>query len=222
MSNWKWYKKSYNKSGKLVQEIQYPFPHNPLNGTTKIIENQYIGDTLISKVLNGKNDLVSETICINGSGIQDCKTINYGSLNNSSYKKLEKKYMVITKNDTIINLSKVIQLTEIGNQVDTLKNYEKPIFREQNKDSIENYKSIEYVKFDTINYSNLILYGFLKVRQNDTLSITYIQEIDINRETKFVERLTINYEQTRTDKSDTFWQKGKVFSSKPSTPPPTA
>ena len=203
MCKWKQYKRSYDIKGRLVQEILFPFPHNPLVRTTKIIENQYLGDTLISKVLNGKHDLVSETICINKRNFRECKTIHYGSLNSSFYKELENNYIVLTTKDTINNISKLIKLVENEGKLDTLKIDEKPIFRKQKNASIESSKLI---RFDTLDYSNLKLYGFCEVNQNDTLSITYVQELKINNESKLVEWLTINNQTHKIDKTETYWQ----------------
>ena len=202
---WIWYKKKFKPNGKLVEEINYPFPHNPMYSTTKITRTEERGDTIISTILNGKNEIASQSICVTKNKIRSCTHYRVATLNTSSFTKLEKPYILISTQDSIKNLRKNISIQVDGIRHDTLRTMENPLVY-QMIDTNKVNPIIKSHKIDTIVINGLTVFGHLITQDQDTTELGYFSELKLNNNTSVRSKLFINKENNSIFKNETIWE----------------
>lgn len=200
-------KKSYDKAGRLIQDIEFPFPHNPSYRTTRITSYEYKGDTTFTTILAGyePDQLASETITIRypGKG-QFSKTINYASLNSPSFRKLDEKLIVITEHDSIDNLIKVTQLKGLGSRFDTIRSYERPL--QMNMEA----PSRSTMQIDSAAFQNVKTYGYVKTIDGAVARVSFTREEQTGENTQSEQRLSIDAETNRIRKTEMARENGLI------------
>ena len=202
----------YDKEGRLVKEIAYPFRDAENKELTKKTSKIYTGDTTYVTITNGFNKKVSKSKYVT----DDEKNIEsfrkqYASLNSSFYTPLEEAWYIYSKSDSAGFVSQITR-TKLKDPLDTLSH----VFTDTNpvldipmkRESIYHDPDI----LNNVRYSFLSNYGYVKTNlQGDTTEVHYSNKIIQDSSFAILERLTIDLEKDRLRKEISSLEDDKVF-----------
>lgn len=187
-----WFKAEYNRSGKPIKEIDYPFPHNPtMYLTTKITTYQYVEDSTKVFVYDGSNELVSGISTYSKRNEMFSKTVNYGTLNSSYYKSLDTTLITEVTHDSLNNIVTVLHMKVKGNRIDTTRTYQYPITSIVDSAVLARRLQTRIVPMDTIRTSTLLQYGHFRIVSGDTVYTLIEKVLKIDSVTSLIESLEI-------------------------------
>ena len=191
-----WNTKEYDRNGNLTKETQFPFPHNPtFYKTTEVSYYQYSQDSTIIHTYTGLNELVSKKFTYSKNRQRYTKTINYGILNSSDYKKLDTIDITEVTYDSVNNLVFVIQLKEKNNHIDTIRKYHRQMIPPVDSTFFVQRSSRRIAATDTLRTSNLCFYGLFTIFSEDTVFAFYKQIIKIDSVSNQIEAIRIDLSQ---------------------------
>jgi len=201
IEKWIWYKRSYDFSGNLLEEISYPFPHNPSYKITKIKRIEEKGDTIITTILNGDEIVASQTKCYQKNKIRTCVSRHYALLNSSSFSELNPYFITRTVQDSIRNESQIITVSTDGIVYDTLKNIKQPLTNRNDQNEI-----FDFIKTDSIKNKDFNSFGYIYLKENDTLAISSTIIFNYDENFKVQENIYFDLENNSKRKTITTFQ----------------
>ena len=208
MEKWLWYKRNYDQTGKLIEEIFYPFPHNPSSYiTTKIKRIEEKGDTIITTILSGEQKIASQTKCYQKNKLRKCVSYKYASLTSSYFKKLDPYYITTNIQDSIKNKKIHITVSTDGIAHDTIKYIMQPLI---NKSKPNYHQQVEFIKTYSINHKAFNSYGYIIANNDDTLCISSTIEYAFDVYNEVRENIYFDLENNSKRKTVTTFQNDLV------------